>query len=299
MSVISTMEATPNRVGILYRFLDAQSAPLSQDSLLSLLSPPSLQPKKATEDDEKEKSSTLAPKTLSECKALGLVESGPEAGTLQVPAALRGLDQAGLRALLEQRLTDPAVAAEYGQEHIPYALAWFLCQSPGYPLAFRENQAALIEAETGGRSLELTNFSRFQQLSYWVQYLGLGWQVPTVSTGVELVSDPTTALTFHLEPILAPSGEMPVREAIEALGRRLPVLETGAARKELEAWLPDEKQRDENDLSASTSLALVRLELRGVLSLEERSDAQAMRLLTWPNTRRVSHLVWKKSPFRR
>lgn len=298
MSVITTMEATPNRVGILYRFLDSQSGPLGQDTLLSLISPPTLQ-KKGGDDDDKDKASALAPRTLSECKALGLVESGPEAGTLQVPAALRGLDQAGLRAFLEQRLTNPVLAADCGQDQIPYALAWFLCQSPASPLAFRENQARVVVEETGGRSLELTNSSRFQQLSYWVQYLGLGWQVPTVSAGVELVSDPTEALALHLEATLAPAGALPIREAMEALGRRLPVLETGAARQEVEGWLPDEKRRGENDLSASTSLALVRLELRGVLGLEDPSDATAMRLLTWPNTRRVSRLVWKKAPSRR
>jgi hypothetical protein len=298
MSVISTMEATPNRVGILYRFLNAQSVPLSQDDLVALLSPPSLQPKKGSDDDEKEKGSVLAPKTLAECKALGLVESGPEAGTLQVPVALRGLDQAGLLGLLEKRLTDPVVAADCGQEKVPYALAWFLSQSPANPLAFRDNQAGVIEAEIGGRSLDLSNYSRFQQLSYWIQYLGLGWQVPTESAGVELVSDPTEALERHLEAILAAERELPIREAIEALGHRLPILETGSVRQDVESWMPDDKRRSENDLSASTSLALVRLELRGVLGLEDPSDATAMRLLTWPSTRRVSHLVWKK-PSRR
>lgn len=293
MSVISQMEVTPNRVGILYRFLDSQSSPLSEEALLSFLSPSSLQPKKGEDGDET--SSVVAQRVLKESKALGLVESGPEEGTVQVPASFRGLDQAGLRAVLAHWLTDPDEAAFRGQEQVPYALAWFLCQSPASPLAFRENQGKAIEAETGGRPLELTNASRFQQLSYWVQYLGLGWQIPTTN-GPELVSDPTGALALELEAVLSGSGAMPVHEAIEAVAKRLPVIETGVAREEVEGWLPATKQRGASALSPSTSLALLRLQSRRAIALEQSPDAQGMmRLLTWPDAQRVSHVAWTKN----
>lgn len=287
MSVISVFQATPNRIAIVHRFLRTQTKPLAEKVLLQLLSPPELQKKKADQvDQEDEPSTTLASSVLSECKALGLVV---DAGDGEVCLAEDVPED--ILSFLERRLLDPEEAKQYRQDSVPYAFAWFLCQHPATPLSLKENQKHRVERDTGGKTLDLSNLSRFQQFGYWVQYLGLGWRMSGPG-GLRLVPDPTEALMRHLPAVLK-DGEGAIHDVIADLGKRLPVLETGVVRTEVEAWLPKEKRRAPGDLSPSTSLALLRLQRRGVLVIEARSDAPMMRLLTWPNPTQASHLVWK------
>lgn len=286
MSVISVLEATPNRIAIVHRFLRTQNKPMAERMLLQLLSPPELRKNANQVGEEEERPTTLASNVLAECKVLGLVV---DAGDGEVCLA-EGVPE-DIRAFLERRLLDPEEAKQYRQDSVPYAFAWFLCQHPATPLSLKENQKDRVERDTGGKTLDLSNASRFQQFGYWVQYLGLGWRISGPG-GDRLVPDPTEALMRHLPAVLK-DGEGAIHEVMEKLGKQLPVLETGAVRTEVEAWLPQEKQRAPGDLSPSTSLALLRLQRRGVLAIEARSDAPMMRLLTWPNPTQASHLVWK------
>lgn len=287
MSVISTVEVMPNRIALVHRFLRMHADPLPEKTLLQLLSPPEIRKKPAAvPKPEEEKPGAVAPAVVRECKALGLIA---DAGGDQVCLAEDA--NMDIRVFLEQRLLHPEEAERCRQANVPYALAWFLCQDPASPLLLRHNQKDRVESDTGGKTLDLTNKDRFRHFGFWVRYLGLGWWLR--GSGEErLVPDPTEALLRHLPAVLQ-GGEGPIQEVIAALGKRLPVLETGAVRETVESWLPLEKRREPGDLSPATSLALMRLQRRGVLALESRSDAPMMRLMTWPNPTQVSHLVWK------
>ena len=115
----------------------------------------------------------------------------------------------------------------------------------------------------------------------------------TENSGVSVViPDPTGALARHLPATIASQGPSEISAVMTEVGARLPVLESGVARNEIESLLPPDKRRPEGYLSKSTSLALERLELRGSVKLESVADAHVMNLDRSGEPRAVSHIAW-------
>lgn len=294
MSVISTLEAVPNRIAIIYRFLQALEEPLEEDELRALLGPRALQ--RRAEDDETP--ATVVVNSIREAKTLGLVEE-MEQGRVRVPPALRGMDDSALLRYLEATLVDPVRAEEAGQGHFPRALAWFLVQDPGRPLVFNDNQKTLVlEDGSDSSAYELTDAARFQQFAYWARYLGYAWRVQINEKSV-VVPDPTRALEWHIREVLEDRTEALMRELLRLLAGHCPVLEGGTVRNEIEDRLPEEKRRLQGALSRSTSLALLRLQRRGFLVLDQRADAPGVILDSWPERIPVSHVILRERRGRR
>ncbi len=117
----------------------------------------------------------------------------------------------------------------------------------------------------------LQNDTRWNGLRFWGDYLGFFWE------DQRRWPDPTAAIREELPEIFGKQNELPAQDFITRLGERLPVLDGGRYRLEVEAALePAEWQPPTRPdlLSTSLSRALWRLSRSGgPLRLEKRADA--------------------------
>jgi len=161
-------------------------------------------------------------------------------------------------------------------------LAWALAQDI-YNLG---EGAAEIEAQEGPQVTEprrvFQNGTRWPGLRAWARYLGFG-----TGAGGDFLFDPTEAVRGELAAIFGEGDTMPAQAFLDELGARLPVLDGGSYRKEVEANLRPDTWRapDPGHLSMSLSMALRRLELNGTIVLDKKADAGHVVHLTGRNYR--------------
>jgi hypothetical protein len=161
-------------------------------------------------------------------------------------------------------------------------LAWALAQDI-YNLS---ESAAGIEAQEGPQVTEprkvFQNGTRWPGLRAWARYLGFG-----TGHGSDFLFDPTEAVRGELSDIFRDGGAITAEAFLDELSARLPVLDGGIYRKEVEANLrPDTWRKPESGhLSMSLSMALRRLELNGTIVLDKKADAGHVVSLTGRNYR--------------
>jgi len=149
-------------------------------------------------------------------------------------------------------------------------LAWALAQDI-YNLGESATEVEALERlqVTKPRTI-FQNTTRWPGLRVWARYLGFA-----TGNGGDFLFDPTEAVRGELADIFQ-GGELMSAEAfLDELNARLPVLDGGVYRKEVEANLrPDTwRKPDQGHLSMSLSMALRRLELNGTIVLERKADA--------------------------
>lgn len=126
-----------------------------------------------------------------------------------------------------------------------------------------------------------SNDTRWNGLKHWLPYLGFGWlQKGTV------VVDPAIAIHETLPLIFGTKKTLPVNVFMASLSDRIPILDNGVYRKQVEdlllqgqgvnAW----KGQPQGQLSTSVSRGLLRLISGGVLTHENLSDADERVILT-------------------
>jgi hypothetical protein len=135
------------------------------------------------------------------------------------------------------------------------------------------------------------NDTRWAGFAAWAPFLGFGWS----AVSRPLVVDPTQAIRHQLPQVFGEETELTQRQFFDRLADRLPVLDGGTYRLEVEAkFLAGRWERPaEGVLSESLSAALERLSAAGILELEDRADAER-KTLTGPagrQTRTFSHVV--------
>lgn len=115
------------------------------------------------------------------------------------------------------------------------------------------------------------NDTRWNGLRHWGDYLGFFWE------DQRRWPDPTAAIREELPDVFGKQNELPAEDFINRLGERLPVLDGGRYRLEIEAALDPAKWQPParpDLLSTSLSRALWRLSRPGgPLRLERRADA--------------------------
>jgi hypothetical protein len=123
----------------------------------------------------------------------------------------------------------------------------------------------------------LQNNTRWNGLRHWGNYLGFFWE------DQRRWPDPTAAIREELTYVFGKQSELPAQDFVTRLGDRLPVLDGGRYRLEIEAALePTEWQPPTRPdlLSTSLSRALWRLSRPGgSIRLERRADAGVGRTL--------------------
>jgi hypothetical protein len=295
---------------VLYRCVLAQG-PMPRAKLLSLCGPQS-----ATEGKAK-----MPQKTLNTWRKLGLFEvrdddtvrlspalpagaRDPVAGPDRLPITLRELV---FREENNANYWGRGDDAESEESEAPTGirsadftrgLCWCLALQPRLPAATTAAEMwngvdALQQTTLQAGSSAFVNDTRWDGFVAWAPFLGFGWQ----AIWQRLVVDPTAALRQELPGVFAGTERMAQREFLDRLLRRLPVLDGGEYRREMEArlrpgyWEPPPG----GQISASLSLALERLAASGAVGLEDRADADRG-TLTGPGTRpsrTFSHVVYR------
>ncbi len=278
MSVITVYEPVPNRVRSLVRIV-AATGPLGRDDLTAHLMP-GPQPKRDQVGN-----------IIREAVHLRLLVETDNRG-VELAEGIRPRDVANdewFAAFLERALF--ARPLDEGDENrsVSFATAWLLTRPATPEFDWRSDLAkAMREDMEGGDIYDVTNVDRSAMLAYWVRFTGYGealsWDGRTF-----LVPDPTRAIARQLGDLLPAGMTVAVPRFLEGLAHRMPVLESGVVRTQVEARL--RRKRDPATLSPATSLALLRLELRGFIVMRDESDAEPRLLdLAADGTRRVTHI---------
>lgn len=288
MSVITTVQAVPNRLRLIFEYFCGKSQSEPLERIENIMSPPALRRGGSDGDN----GADMLRATLSEAYALRMVEEVE--GKLCFAGSALDKKQQDIDFLfvewIESRLLDPGVSADYRQEKVAFAIAWLLMQSPLRPLSFQDNYSSIIRQQLGENAdvFDLTNKERFQNLAYWTRYLGYC----TMIGNRAVVPDPTVALERWLPKIFETETEMSIDNFTREMGLKIPVLEDGAVRRRVEGdVIVDSLRRDPQRLSQSTSLALRRLSERGRIGFKDLSDANSRTLDLGDKIQRVSHIV--------
>ncbi len=160
-------------------------------------------------------------------------------------------------------------------------LSWALAQDI-YNLPDSANAIETLEgSQVNGQLTIFKNYTRWPGLRSWARYLGF-------ATGEkDFLFDPTEAVRGELSSILGAGETMAATVFLDELSTKIPVLDGGIYRKEVEANLRLDTWRKpaEGHLSMSLSIALRRLELSGAIVLETKADAGSVAKLTGRNYR--------------
>lgn len=170
-----------------------------------------------------------------------------------------------------------AVAADFVR-----GIAWLLAQNIyGFPTTWTGAESIENEQIVGGRKI-FQNDTRWTNLRFWARYLGFA-----SGDGGSFINDPTSAIRDELPLIFGTQKELPAKDFLSALSIRLPVLDYGVYRKDVEGSLSMTTWRKptEGHLSMSLSLALRRLDLSATIKLAGKADTGSSFRLTGRNYR--------------
>jgi hypothetical protein len=156
-------------------------------------------------------------------------------------------------------------------------LAWCLSQDIyTLPNSYRELENLIKEQIKPGRFVFL-NDTRWPGLRDWARFLGFA-----TGDDASFFFDPTAAVRSELAEVTKQGETIPAAEFVERLSKRLPVLDTGSYRLEVEEALRPERWSSPptGHLSTALSFALRRLQKQGVIGLVTRADADSRLTLT-------------------
>lgn len=175
---------------------------------------------------------------------------------------------------------DDALASDFVR-----GITWLLAQDIyGFPSTWDGNEGVqnVINNQIINSRTVILNGNRWNDLRFWARYLGFA----TGDSGAFQI-DPTVAVKEELPFIFESYKELPARDFLLALGARLPVLDSGNYRKEVENNLNEAiwHKPHEGHLSMSLSLALKRLDLDKTIRLVGKADTGSSYRLTGHNYR--------------
>lgn len=291
MSVITSVTAVPNRMTIVWALLvERGKEGIVAEELASLVRPVALQRRQG--DGSEPGSAVMFNEVITEMQNLGIITRTREGLVTLTPEAPTR-DSSSLIEYIERILLDPESAVEHGQRSFAEAMAWFLTRDPYRPLPWKGGYKGQVSEDCGEDTgaFDLTDEARSQQFVYWAVYLGFAWRL-SVPSQEAVFPDPTAVLARNLPSIILSKDPLPIAELMASVAERFPVFEGGRAREKIESLLPANLRRHERQLSRSTSLALERLEVKGLLSMERVADAPAFNLDSGSRPRPVSHVTW-------
>jgi hypothetical protein len=282
MALLNPPQILPNVAQVLFRALQAADEfALSRDDLAKAVAPAALPRGEAARPGHGSKGFD---DTLFACQTIGLFERDSDVIRLhpdlpdsardrrirdsQLPSLIRDL-------VLAESINRGVWDSTEGARDLSRALAWYLAQNPLRPPGPWNEPAGVQAMEerqfTGGERV-FSNDTRWGAFDRWATFLGFGRHLPSGGKDV-LVPDPTDALRKELPSVLA-AQRSEIGGVVDELGQRLPVLDGGAYRREVEARLtPDAVQNSAELISPSLAYALLRLRDQHVIILEDLADA--------------------------
>jgi hypothetical protein len=246
--------------------------------------------------------------TLTACVVIGLFEREGDVVRLhpQLPEHVRDRRRdPDIRRLLRdlilgEKLNFGLWDSTEGARDLTRALGWYMAQDPlRAPGGWNEpNGVDLVqEAQFAAGERVFSNDTRWGAFDRWTSFLGFGVRMPRNNKNV-LLPDPTSAVRDVLDEVLTAS-RTEVASFVEELGRRLPVLDSGGYRREVEARMrPDSIAASADQLSPSLAHALLRLRDERALVIEDLADAPMK--MRFPEgfgpERTVSHVSLETEP---
>jgi len=274
MSIIGNFTAQPNRVEMLIDFLKKDKKLYSKSDLEAMFSP---------------KSSSVFREVYGVVESLGLVEIEKDIVKLKIENPKQLTSQIIKKAIFENSFIK--------KDEFALAISWLLIQNTqsldSLEWSGQVNNMVLKDLNEEFGELDLTNNSRWQHFGYWAIYLGFAIKI-SIAGKDYLCPDPTEAIAYELKRVFKENKELRIRDFFEYLAEEIPVLEFGAVRNKIMDRAREGLQLSDSFLSFSTSLALFRLEKRGLISLEHKSDADSLSLQSeTEKSRMVSHIIYR------
>jgi len=147
--------------------------------------------------------------------------------------------------------------------------SWVLSQDIyTFPTKWEDVNPLLAKQSLNPAPIIQTDF-RWGSLRFWMRYFGLA-----TGESSSFKIDPTIAIKYQLKQIFGNNKELPAKDFLMSLSEKLPILDFGEYRNEIEKNLNDRvwTKLNNNELSQSLSFALRRLELNGNIQLRGKSD---------------------------
>jgi hypothetical protein len=274
VSVISTLEAVPNRLRILWEVLrDIGDDGIKRKELQKIISPISLD---AQEDKETSNTANTFRGALGALVEIGLAKIIKDSVSLTA-ISKESSSEGNITFIseIERTLLSPGtdIYAENGS--LAGALAWLLTREPTQPLSWNSAPAKELQDDLGdnGPRFDLTNKERWQTFAYWARFLGYA-SIVEIDSQVWVIPDSSKAIRRHLDSVLPNKKEVPFKNLISGLSSKTPLFEEGSARISLESKFPSDPKREARILSPSTAFSLRRLEVTDNIKLILRSDAE-------------------------
>jgi hypothetical protein len=147
------------------------------------------------------------------------------------------------------------------------ALAWWMSQEV-HPIS----STTFESLPHGLPQRPILQPSRWQVFERWAVFLGFAWRLGDSG----LIPDPTRAIVSHLDDVLPPDADVYLRDFVDAIGGRLPVIDGGDA---FAAYRRQARLSNMDDsLAPPISLSLLRLERAGEISFPPEADAPGITL---------------------
>ena len=156
-------------------------------------------------------------------------------------------------------------------------LAWCLAQDIyDLPSVYKDVDTVVRSQIEAGRFVFL-NDTRWTGLRSWARYLGFA-----TGTGSSFLFDPTIVVRSQLKEVIQENESLNADEFVSRIAARIPVLDKGIYRIEVEQALKKQTWRAPatDHLSSSLSIALRRLQKQGTIALESMADSGSRLALT-------------------
>ena len=265
---------------------------MPRQKLLDLCIPKSLDPKQ-----------DMATKTLNRWLELGIFES-TEDGTVSISEqhksnlnkrrySLEQLISAVTTQVFSARNNERFWASDENKSaDFSRAQSWMLMQDVYVfqPTSYKEVERLVAEQMVAKEYSVFTNDTRWTGFVAWSEFLGFG-----NSCLGRYTIDPTRVIMPFVLESLSQSPSMPIVEFMDLIAAKIPVLDGGAFRKQVEEKINKSRWQAPkvNEVSTSLSRALIRLNESNILKLENKADAKEKRLLLGKDGRQletVSHV---------
>jgi hypothetical protein len=156
-------------------------------------------------------------------------------------------------------------------------LGWSLCQDIyTLPTSWNEIYDLFAYQVVPGRAI-IQNDTRWAGLKDWARFLGFAEE-----SSAGIFFDPTAAVRSEMKNFMKCGEQTPADEFISQLASRLPVLDTGLYRIEVEQGLRPEawSAAPTGYLSTALSFAMRRLQKQNIIDLRTLSDSSSKLTLT-------------------
>ena len=286
MSIIQTVEATPNRVFTIFSALIESPSGINRDDLERCCTPNNLR---------KDGKTSLFTQTYNECKKLGFVVENEGVSVLSEKVKVNRdiTNEEIFNNFLENAiLSGRDDVVEYSKKFLT-TTAWFLTLNPLQPLNFGPSPANEIKKNFGDKFFDELIFgsssNNSQQFYYWLRFFGFA-RIIGGEKNTFVYVDPTTAIEKRLRLIFQNETVLSVEKFLENLSSNLPVFEKGMIRSLVEESGGNSENERNSRLSYSTSFALRRLKESKKIDYDEGQSDGAPMLHPLGDVKTISHI---------